>query len=272
MSTSPPVLDPNSMRPQTSQPGLPSLQPLSFPFVPGHRILVKAQSVLEQACFDFAKKYMPRALQENHWSCAEAVELNVWTKKFKSQESVLVDAENKVKLLDRAKFYESIEGLRHTAVHRRPATAKELAQFLADGEKLVDMLGDELALAELSGMASEAKRTISDMESHRSMLQTKLAGTTKKIADQRADLDRQEKSAIADMVKSDEEYQVLAGVSLEQRLLKANVQDKLALVGTPVSAAYYADNCSEEVDFNNDSEEDDFGFLSSRGIPVMTKW
>lgn len=253
-------------------------------------MLVKAQNLLEQACFDFAKQAMPCVLQKNHWSCAEAVELNLWAKKFKSQRSALADAENKIGLLDRAKFYESIKDIRHTAVHRLPVTAKQLEKFLADGEKLAGILGNELALAVLSSMASEAKRTISDMENHRSMLGAKLAGTAKRIADQRAELDRQEKSAIADMLKSDEEYQELAGVKLEQRLSSAAEQDKLVVVGTSASGAYYADDWSEEEDeeeeeegeeeeeeeeegeelyFYSRSKEDDFDFLRVLGIPVM---
>lgn len=198
---------------------VPSLPPLLFPFVPGHRIIERTQSVLERACFDFTLQAMPDVLRGSRWPCAEAVELNLWVKEVhRRQKGGLVDAGNKIGLLSRVDFCESIAKIRHTAVHRDTVTAREMEKFLADGETLATMLGDKAALAKLSSMRSAAKRTISDMEGHRSMLETTLARKMREIADRRAALDRKKRSAIAGMLRSAEEYQVLAGAKLQQRL------------------------------------------------------
>lgn len=146
-----------------------SFPPLVFPFVPGHRILKEAQSILEKACFDFAKKAMPDILQWKQWACAEAAELNLWAKVLKMHEGVLVGTEHKPVLLSKDVFYKSIANIRHMAVHRIPVAARELDKLLVDGEALACLLGDKAALSKLSNIRSEVKRIISIMEDHRNV-------------------------------------------------------------------------------------------------------
>ena len=101
------------------------------------------QDLLEQACFEWAKKWTPDVLKERKWSCAEAVKLGQWAKvlprRFSqiSKEATSLDSGNSLKgvLL-------STHSLRHAAVHRLPTSAKGVEKMLNNALHLLKALHD----------------------------------------------------------------------------------------------------------------------------------
>ncbi|KAF2965964.1 hypothetical protein GQX73_g7574 [Xylaria multiplex] len=193
---------------------VPSLFPTYLPLRTQHRILTKVQSILEDACFDFGQRVMPEVLKKNQWVCSEAAELNLWAAEFlqaqgKFDKSVDVG-------MPLTKLFRSVADIRHTAVHRICISAKGLEHFLLNAESLALLLGDAARLKSLADLRRTIQQAIEELEGNKHVLSSKLTETLKRIAAQRAELDRAEEAAIADMMREDGEYQAFAGKNLEE--------------------------------------------------------
>ena len=75
---------------------VPLLYPVYLPLHTQHRLLVKVQAILEEACYTFGCKMMKELVQKEGWDCPESVELNVWARVFRHNE----DKFNTEKLLE----------------------------------------------------------------------------------------------------------------------------------------------------------------------------
>lgn len=56
---------------------IPSLYPVYLPYQTQHKLLSTVQVTLESACYDFAKRRLPKVVRRERWECAESVELDV---------------------------------------------------------------------------------------------------------------------------------------------------------------------------------------------------
>lgn len=181
-------------------------------------MLTEAQQLLEQACFDFAQRTMPETLALRGWDCAEAVELNVWMKLFSEHNWRLFKTSPFYDLLGHTS-YQLLCEIRHAAVRRLPMTPDRLKECLREGAVLAVLLDINVpVVSRIIHMRHELQFFTSDMEDHRSILQAKLTKTRQRIAAERAELDRQEKEAIPEMVQADKFYQRHASASLARRL------------------------------------------------------
>lgn len=199
---------------------VPSLFPLEFQFVTGYNILVKTQQVLELACYRFAEKAMPEILEKRKWHCPESAELNLWATEFLRRLGKLERKTSRPALPSRPlkELFPSIAQIRHHAVHRIPVTAKELEQFMADGETLVQLFKDSTAIPVMARARSEVHRAAAEMENRKNMLEARLIEVLQDVADKRAELDRIEAEAIADTQMKDKEYQLFAGTQLQENI------------------------------------------------------
>jgi hypothetical protein len=180
---------------------------------------MRVQSILEQACFDFGQRAMPDVLQKNRWDCPESAELNLWASEFLKCQDFADKVENIGKPLE--KILRSVADIRHTAVHRIRVSAKGIEQFLLDAESLAVILREEACLKSLSKLRRETQLAIEELERNKQVLSSKLAETLKRIATQRAELDRLAEMAITEMVTENSEYQGFAGTNLEQAIASA---------------------------------------------------
>lgn len=203
---------------------VPSLFPLEFHFVTGYKILVKTQQILELACFRFAKKALPEILEKRKWHCPESAELNLWATEFLKRMGKLGKKASGLPSPSRPlrELLPSIAQVRHHAVHRIPVTARELEQFMADGEALVQLFGDDAAIRVMSRAKDEVHKAAAEMENRKNMLEARLAKVLQDVADKRAELDRMEAEAIADMQRKDKEYQLFAGANLQESIWLEN--------------------------------------------------
>lgn len=210
------------MKKEKAFPGIsvPSLFPLEFEFVTGYRILVKTQQVLEFACFRFAEKAMPEILEKRKWHCPEAAELSLWAHEFSKRTRKLEETLSRPSFASRPleELLPSIAQIRHHAVHRVSVTAKELEQFMADGEILVHLFEDPTAIPVMARARSEVQKAAAEMENRKNMLEARLAKVLRDIASKRAELDRMEAEAIADTQREDKEYQLFAGTQLQETI------------------------------------------------------
>ncbi|KAI1742121.1 hypothetical protein F4680DRAFT_40887 [Xylaria scruposa] len=199
---------------------VPSLFPVYLPLRTQHRILTNVQSILEDICFDYAERVMPEVLKKNKWDCPEAAELNLWSAEFLLRQNDFPDRVEEVRK-PLTSLFRSVADIRHTAVHRICISAKGLEQFLLNAESFAVLLGDTTRLKSLTELRRNIQQSIEELERNKHVLSSKLKETLKRIAAQRAELDRIEEMAISDMMREDGEYQAFAGRNLEEATISS---------------------------------------------------
>lgn len=93
---------------------------------------------------------------------------------------------------------------------------------MIDAESLSKLLHGNQCSRKLARLRRETHLVIDDIKRNKDLLESQLAAKMKKIAAQRAQLDRLERAAINDMLKEDQEYRQFAGVSLDQAISSPN--------------------------------------------------
>lgn len=134
---------------------------------------------------------------------------------------------------------------------------------------LATLLDHETALGKLSGMECELKRVMYDMEGHKNMLETRMNKTLGRIAAERAELDRQEKEAVVNMMEADREYQLYAAISLQEKLAAREVDDAEEVPRTKSDDGTRGTSEEGEELTDGSTVEDfgDFDILLALGIP-----
>lgn len=177
------------------------------------------QQALERACYNFAVRSLPELIAEHEeWDCAEAIELNVWARVLATRLGTFFqeDIDEVGKSLDQ--LLDSIAQLRHTAVHRLRVSTTRLDTFLVDAGSLASLIHDEHCKQQVSRLRHETYLVVEDVKRNKDLLESQLAVKMRRIAAQRAELDRLEQSVVADMLKEDHEYQQYAGTILTQAI------------------------------------------------------
>ena len=177
------------------------------------------QTLLERACYNFAKTTLRDLLAKEGWDYPESVELNQWSRIFLSnQDKFSTDALGELgKPLE--ELLDSIAQLRHTAVHRLRLSVKRIEQFMVDAECLGRLLQDDVCLRKLSRLRRETQLTVDELKRNKDLLESRLAAKLKDIAAQRAELEHLERLAVEDMLKEDKDYQGFAGANLSQAIM-----------------------------------------------------
>jgi hypothetical protein len=158
---------------------------------------------------------MPDVLQTHRWDCPESCELNLWAAEFLGRQSAFSEKGHSIGK-PFADLFRSVAAIRHTAVHRIRLRARGIEQFLLDAESLLMLLKNEDSLKVITKLRRDTQSAIGELERNKHVLISKLEDTLKRIATQRAELDRLEEVAVAEMVKEDGEYQAFTGTNLEQ--------------------------------------------------------
>jgi 2-oxoglutarate dehydrogenase complex dehydrogenase (E1) component-like enzyme len=178
--------------------------------------LTTTQRELEECCFDFAAKWLPSILEDHKWDCAEAAELNKWTSTLVARSGKLpAHAINNDSETPLQEVFFATNVLRHTAVHRLPVTAQGIHKMIQSALQLVRTLGDHSRAADLEGLHLEIGSRIRDMELNKNFLENRFDEQLQVITEKRAELDRQEKEALATMLQEDQKNKQLVGSFLE---------------------------------------------------------
>ncbi|KAK4068525.1 hypothetical protein Purlil1_13767 [Purpureocillium lilacinum] len=159
------------------------------PFVcslgPQHDLMTQIQKAMEYMCFAFAEREMPKVLIAQNWTCPQAVELSRWVEEFSTRPELFGGNQPSKELL------QSVECIRHIAVHRKPLTTQELQQRVADATTLATLLAvpqyGELFASLLGTLRSDAKES-----KGRHRLRVQLEARVADISRRRLELDREE--------------------------------------------------------------------------------
>lgn len=136
----------------------------NLPYEAQYHILVEAQHFLEEACFEFARNYLPSILRGNEWDCAEAVELNLFVKELGGCRQELAPIMKATMELSTGKLLTSIADIRHAAVHRHRLSASGIDQIFQDGEHFLTSLGDCRRLERMKALRRDAYNTLAKLD------------------------------------------------------------------------------------------------------------
>ncbi|KAF5021768.1 hypothetical protein F66182_6218 [Fusarium sp. NRRL 66182] len=152
-------------------------------------ILSRVQTILEQACFQFAKENMPDVLSMNHWTCPEAGELDVWVKQFRRKENELARlSRSSLKDCSLSDLFHSARMIRNIAVHRNSIEVDYLKSLVDDAVNFCAILGTNDALKKLKTIQVCTESQIAELEVFKCDLDEGLDSTLADLAAQQAKL------------------------------------------------------------------------------------
>ncbi|KAF5723141.1 hypothetical protein FMUND_2183 [Fusarium mundagurra] len=185
-----------------------------LPFPTEHLLMEKLQKVLEAACYEYGVRELPSIMQDRHWDCPEAVELNQWAELLGNQGNLKRQGNKK----SHKRVLQSIAQIRHTAVHRVRTDSTGLQRFLADAEDLARALGDDLCTEAISKLRLDTESVITELTQNKKSLRLQLDEAQEAIARQRAELDQKEQDNLHRIEREDKIYSSQAGERLEKAL------------------------------------------------------
>ena len=147
---------------------------LYLPYQTQHRLLVKVQGILENACYEFRSRTIKQVMERERWGCPQAVELNTWVRILYSNQDRFQQADLEGLGKPFAELLDSLSHLRHTAVHRLRVSANGLEQFLVDAETLVQLLQDDNCAKRLTELRRDTQLTIGELKRNKDLLESKL--------------------------------------------------------------------------------------------------
>lgn len=196
--------------------GIPSLHPSYLPYITQHHILTTTQTILEESCFDFAKRWLPEVLNERGWKCPCAVELTRWKSIINTRggqlppEALSVQPGAKLKHI-----FTATHALRNTAVHRELVQARSVSKFLQAAINLAEALRDTHRATQLLDIKAAVDGKLEAMELMKKATEDRVTAQVVSIRRKKEELDRQEKALIKGMLKDDREHNELAGHLLD---------------------------------------------------------
>ncbi|KAE8323704.1 hypothetical protein BDV39DRAFT_217558 [Aspergillus sergii] len=197
---------------------IPSLHPSYFPYHAQHSILSQVQQVLEEGCFDFTKKWLPSELEDNRWDCAAAVELTKWTKLFKKWSPQLADGSLQCSGPEFHARLAEVSGIRHTAVHRAPITARAIDTFIVSAMRLTEALRDTLRTSQLENLHLDIQAKIEAMEFSKNALEGGLRRELETIQRKGEELERKKLELRAKTIANDNEIKVFMGLMVKKSI------------------------------------------------------
>jgi hypothetical protein len=138
--------------------------PTYLPFKLQHSILSQTQRLLEECCYDFAKKWFPSILEAHGWDAPEAVELSKWWMTFRKCDipaaAIAVSPGQSLSLL-----FNRATSIRNCAVHRRPQIpVKIVEQMVRDACLLSQALQDDSRAAQLQHWHKELENLVTHLQ------------------------------------------------------------------------------------------------------------
>lgn len=185
---------------------------------------------------------MSYEVRSKGWDCPEAAELTVWLKLLLSSPDKL--STSKVAELGKPLevLFDSVAQLRHAAVYRLRVKLNRIEQLMVDSELLATLLEDDTYARTMSKLRQQTQLTIDEWRCKKDLLESNLSEALKKIASQRAELDRLEREAVDDMVKGDEEHRSLAGANIENAIVMLDRAAAQSDEPADTETAYWTDS------------------------------
>ena len=229
-----------------------------------HYLLSAVQSILEDACFSFAKRDLPQLLHTCQWNCSEAVELNVWAAQLQKQPTVLrILKDNGSHDRSLEELFTSVVQVRHIAVHRKPLTVEIVQVLLTQAASFASNLGDRGASEAIQKLWTVFKSLVEDVECIQTRLDKELSEKVKRLAAKREKIDRAERDAVSMRRRVIQKHQARA-----EKYLRQVIKDTDKIHFAPGSGTNYG------ADFRCDETQDITGILCStvKQLLFWTLW
>lgn len=160
-------------------------------------------------------------LQDRGRTCAEAVELSLWSTILPPWfEKVSADSTSLESGKALQEVLEAIHLLRDAAVHRFPTSFKSIERMLKDSLTLVEVLYDTPRTLQLEELLHVFQTKSQDMEMRKNRLERTLDEELQKIQEQRVALDRRESEVKSNMLLRDRENTRKISESISQSVTK----------------------------------------------------
>ncbi|RPA89547.1 hypothetical protein L873DRAFT_1822609 [Choiromyces venosus 120613-1] len=170
----------------------------NLPYCVQHNITTSLQSILEGACFKYAKSHVPDLLIRKRWTCAHSAELSMWTKELsktfeQKPSSIRID-----KIGGKAQLpvlLKSLDDLRHSAVHRIPVQADKLVLFIHAALQVAEILGDEEKQSAINAILNAVHTAVDKQRVEKEKIECALTDQLQKIELQKKQLDQEAQDA-----------------------------------------------------------------------------
>lgn len=134
------------------------------------------QRILEEACYDFASRWIPNILNEKNWTCSEAVELSTWRKVLPPALSPNAIVPFKNYSLEEA-LADAVR-IRNSAVHRHLCDNAEIRRMASQAQDLMSMFSDVTRQTKFHRLQDELDdwdaASLQDLQAARSKLEEAL--------------------------------------------------------------------------------------------------
>jgi hypothetical protein len=169
------------------------LTTVGFPFEAQHRVLLRVQQLLEEACFRFMEMWLPSMLAQHEWTCAAAIELTKSLTVIKTNLDILpadcMDAPTQTLFIEIAPH---VAQLRHAAVHRLHLKHDEFLQRINCAHKLAGILHDLERTNTLQALCTQADALTKKLEYETRIVKQKADCILSELSQQRAGIAQKE--------------------------------------------------------------------------------
>ncbi|KAF3934039.1 hypothetical protein ABW19_dt0202638 [Dactylella cylindrospora] len=198
----------------------PKLFPVYLPYPVQHALTTEVQKVLEQACYDFVKAWLPDWISNEQFMHPQNAELPMWARLIKRKLKTLpAHAYDGALLAEEAslgRIISHIEDLRHTAVHRLKTQSKGLEQMLGSAVLFARTLKDERRTAYLEKILEKAKEASTELENEKIFMLNRLEKELEEIEQMRRQLRIREQNALAQILEDDRMARAVITIDLDQ--------------------------------------------------------
>ena len=159
-------------------------------------VLARTQTLLEECCYDFTKKYMPGLLGQKKWDCVEAIELNKWTLEITNRHAKLLALITQCTDRKITQTLRAVDKLRHSAVHRLHISTNELLQMIRTAVRFADILTDMVRAAQFESVYQEVECKVQFLELNKKYLEIKLQSELDGLEFQHGDLAKRQQRIV----------------------------------------------------------------------------
>lgn len=124
-----------------------------LPYKVQHRVLTAIQNLLEEACYDFAVKWLPHVLEEMNWTCSEAVEMAKWKTVLSGplpEGSITLSGRYSIN----HRLGEAVR-IRNITQHREPCDNNSIRKMISSAQNLVEIFSDHDRVNRLGRLRDE---------------------------------------------------------------------------------------------------------------------
>lgn len=181
-----------------------------------HRILTFVQTILEECCLEFGKRWFPEKMEALKWNEAESIELTSWIKAFDKHVGRLPSrATRPVAGKSLNQVLSETSSLRHSAVHRIPRNVVEIMDMLQAASSFAKTLDDTVRAVQIQEIKEQMATIVDDFVGRQRIQHHKTFHQLEHVARRRTEIDDLERLGLEDLRKHDELLRIEADSAVQ---------------------------------------------------------